>query len=597
MWSIKRINIIFALLVALLVTVGANMVWHHSYQSLISEHQLQLERFSSHITTTIDKYSHIPKLLSKDRQLIDALYQPKNSAQIDITNRYLQEINQIVNASDTYLLDANGTTIAASNWQNDKTFLGRNFEWRPYFQQASKGESSQYFALGSTSGERGYYYSSPIVHAGSVLGVIVVKMDLSSIEEHWKNDGSYFVATDTNNIIFMSSRADWLFKSLTPINAIKMEAIKQSRRYLNRDIEPLQLTINRHITHNEWLDNRIDWMQGDYIVSNKALTNIPLIIRVVTPKISVFWSSFSYILLSLMASLILYLSILLLHSRRVRQRHMELLQAEAKQKLEFQVMERTADLHSEIIEREKTEQQLRKTQNELIQAAKLAVLGQMSSSVSHELNNPLAAIRSYAENGRRFLTKEKYERVDDNLIRISALTERIAQISTQLKSFSQRSNQQRKKCLVLPLILSVKALLQPQLKSHRVNLTLDENTPDIYLYVNPVEFEQVLVNIVTNAIQAVDEKEDKRVHIGVSTHQDECNITVDDSGPGIQADDTDKIFEPFYTTKKNGLGLGLSISMQIAESMDGTIIACSNENGGARFILTLPLLRLTKTQG
>lgn len=157
---------------------------------------------------------------------------------------------------------------------------------------------------------------------------------------------------------------------------------------------------------------------------------------------------------------IVYLGLLLVHHRQLKQRQIEQLQSEAKQKLEFLVMERTSALHAEIAERSKTESMLRQTQDELIQAAKLAVLGQMSASISHELNNPLAAIRSFADNGRRFLANGKPERTDDNLTRISALTERMAKISEQLKSFARKSNTDEKvNAQLLPIILSTKELM------------------------------------------------------------------------------------------------------------------------------------------
>ncbi|KJH09782.1 ATPase, partial [Vibrio parahaemolyticus] len=127
-------------------------VWQTTYASLLQQHQSQLERFASHIQNKLDKYAHIPQLLSKDEPLFQALLHPNTSAQIDVTNRYLQEVNHVIKAVDTYLIDQFGNTIAASNWNLDRTFIGRNFAFRPYFKQAIVGEQSQYFALGSTSG-------------------------------------------------------------------------------------------------------------------------------------------------------------------------------------------------------------------------------------------------------------------------------------------------------------------------------------------------------------------------------------------------------------------------------------------------------------
>lgn len=207
-----RIHLPIFILFISITGFGAHWVWKSGYQSQLNEQRSQIEQYASYILTKLDKFAHIPRLLSKDQRLIKALQNTNNPAQADLTNRYLEEVNKLIRASDTYLLDREGNTVAASNWNQELSFIGRNFSWRPYFQKAVQGEESHYYALGSTSGKRGYYYSYPIIYAGDILGVVVVKMDLSAIEEHWEDKTSYFIATDPNQIIFMSSQPEWLFK-------------------------------------------------------------------------------------------------------------------------------------------------------------------------------------------------------------------------------------------------------------------------------------------------------------------------------------------------------------------------------------------------
>ena len=186
MFQPSRLPILLLITYGLLMILGGHWVWKISHQSLLEDHQSKLDRFSVHIASQLDKFAHIPELLSKDKELIQALHAPDNSAQIELTNRYLAHVNQVIQASDTYLLDHIGTTIAASNWNQSHSFVGRNFAFRPYFQHAFSGKENQYFALGSTSGKRGYYYSYPVSYAAEIIGVIVVKMDLSLIEASWK---------------------------------------------------------------------------------------------------------------------------------------------------------------------------------------------------------------------------------------------------------------------------------------------------------------------------------------------------------------------------------------------------------------------------
>ena len=588
----NRIILIFFAFYFLCAFIGGHWVWSHSYQSLLDKHQSQLERFSSHIQNKLDKYAHIPHLLSKDEPLVEALLNPENSAQLEITNRYLESVNGVIEAADTYLIDKWGTTIAASNWRKERSFVGRNFAFRPYFKQAITGQRSQYYALGSTSGKRGYYYSYPIVYAGGVLGVVVVKMDLSKIEDNWQQPNSVFVASDPNGIVFMSSRNDWLFKSLQPLEEPTAAEVWASRQYLNTTIDSLGFVGDMSLAHTE-AKQGYPYNKGTLVVSSLPLENLKLTIRVLSPKQSVIWFTMGYLLVLTLVFTVLFLVGQLIYHRQQRHRQIERIQQEANQKLEYQVMARTAELQAEIAQRIETEQTLRVTQDELVQAAKLAVLGQMSASISHELNNPLAAIRSFAENGKLFLHKEKYERTEDNLTRISALTDRMANISQQLRSFAKKtSGNELAQTHLLPVIASAKELMKPAFKSARVTLSTKLIEQDVEVQINTIQLEQVLVNLLTNAIEATKGQENKQVHLSIEKDikAELVWIYVDDNGTGLGEFTFSQLCEPFLTTKQNGLGLGLSISQQILAGMNGKLSAQNREQGGARFSICLPLI-------
>ncbi len=596
MASFRRAYVYLFLAYVTCLVAGSKLVWNFNHQSLLEEHQAQLDRFSSHIYAKLDKYAHLPQLLAEDRELTSALLQPDNPAQIDLTNRYLEDVNSIIQASDTYLLDRWGNTIAASNWSSSRTFLGKNFAWRPYFSEAIQGQRSQYFALGSTSGQRGYYYSFPVIYAAENIGVIVVKMDLSAIEGNWKGKQSTFVATDKYNIVFMSSNPTWLFKSLTDISKSNRALITESRQYLDTPILSLALHGDLTAKHSELWESNQSGFKGVYMASNRPFPQLDLTIRVLTEKVTLLWPTLSFGLVLTLLFVIAFLTLQLTHQRHQKKRQFEQLQSEAKQKLEFLVMERTSELQAEILERTRTEEALRQTQNELIQAAKLAVLGQMSASISHELNNPLAAIRSFADNGRRFLTKEKFDRVDDNLARISNLTDRMAKISNQLKSFTRKSDSQDVQLLELaPVIISAKELVTPQIKSHQVTFNINIEGLSAKVDINAIQIEQVLINLITNAAQAVEASTERIVNLSYHQNDAVVSVFIDDSGPGIDTTTAAHLFEPFFTTKKNGLGLGLSISQQIVQTMNGELSVGQSPLGGARFTLTLPN-RLQSTQ-
>ncbi|MBW3694525.1 sensor histidine kinase [Vibrio sp. T187] len=590
MSSIKRLSFVYLISYLILLVSGGKWVWEYSFNSLTRQQSSQLDRFSGHIVNQLDKFAHIPELLSQDKELINALKFANNSAQIEITNRYLQHVNSVIQAADTYLIDQYGTTIAASNWKKERSFVGRNFAFRPYFQEAIIGSESQYFALGSTSGQRGYYYSYPISFAAEVIGVVVVKMDLSSIEKNWQGKQSYFVASDQDHVVFMSSNPNWLFKSLLPLSTERKQEILDSRQYLDTDIQSLNFsgaldTSPTVLTHRNSIDS------DGFVMSSQKLDTLPLTIRVLSPKHLIWWDLISYVVILTLVFAVIFLFSQLLHHRRQKHRHIEQLQSEAKQKLEFLVMERTSELHLEIDQRIKTEETLRKTQDDLIQAAKLAVLGQMSASISHELNNPLAAIRSFSENGKLFLSKEKYDRAQENFTRISALTERMAKISLQLKSFAKKSSStELVQVPLLPILHSVNELIAPQIKTNRVNYQVTNLEEKVEVSVNPIQLEQVLINLITNAIQAMDELNDKTIELTVELSNQHVSIHIDDNGDGISPSDAQDLFAPFYTTKKDGLGLGLSISSQIMSSMNGELSTQLSPLGGARFSVTLPVI-------
>lgn len=590
MLTYRRGKFYLLVLYVFAVIGGSSWVWNSSETSLLATHKEQLERFAEFISSKLDKYAHLPQLIAKDSELISALQSPDNSAQIELTNRYLQHINQTIQSTDAYLLDEFGNTIASSNWNLERSFVGRNYAWRPYFSNAIQGKPSQYFALGSSSKQRGYYFSYPVTYAAEIIGVIVIKMDLTAIEANWQNKTNTFVATDSNNVIFMSSNESWLFKSLTTLSESTRQSILNSRQYLDTPIRSFGLAGDLSQEHSHLRNPALPGFEHDYLVSSRPLDKHNLTLRVLTSKVNLLWTTLSFSLVLSLMFVIAYLSFALAYQRQLKKRQFEQLQSEAKQKLEFLVMERTSELQAEISERTKTEQALRQTQDELIQAAKLAVLGQMSASISHELNNPLAAIRSFADNGKRFLARQSYERVDDNLSRISALTDRMAKISNQLRSFTRKSDSNEvSKLDIKPLILSAKELLAAQCKAKQVDLRLDleQQLPNVEL--NPIQFEQVLINLVTNAMQALEQQDQRTIEISATVSDSHIAIFVDDNGPGIAYSEQHQLFEPFYTTKKNGLGLGLSISQQITQAMGGSLDIADSPLGGARFVITLPV--------
>ncbi|MFT6926455.1 MAG: two-component system C4-dicarboxylate transport sensor histidine kinase DctB [Psychromonas sp.] len=585
----RRITLLLIFFYFLTLALSANWLWQFSYGRLVEANQQQLERFSGHLENQLERFAYIPQLLSRQGILIDSLKVANNSAQQNITNHHLQSINNIIGASDTYLLDANGKTIAASNWSKSTSFIGHNFAFRPYFQQAMNDQRGHYFALGLTSGQRGYYFSYPVKYAAEILGVVVIKMDLSSIEKAWSGKEQHFIVTDKNHIIFISSETAWLFHSMAPLSETLKNEILNSRRYLSNEIKSLSFTGSLDKSP-ALLRLNADAQAGKrYLSLSQTLKNVDWQVRVLTPTTSLLINITMLIVFVSLFYLLLYLVHILIGQKQSRYKEQVLLQAKAKQQLEFQVMHRTSALHAEIDERRKAERALRDTQKELIQSAKLAVLGQLSASISHELNNPLAAIRSYAENAVTFLDLGKKDKVSNNLTRITYLTDRMAKISSQLKAFARKSDGELSMISLQPVLLASYELVKPQLKASQVLLEMDLPDKPVQVKAEPIQLEQIVVNLLSNAIQAMEECQEKHITITLTVDDQQARVEVLDIGTGIKQSDLTLLFEPFFTTKESGLGLGLSISQQIIKNMHGEIWAENRRDQGAKFCISLPL--------
>ncbi|WP_245600348.1 MULTISPECIES: ATP-binding protein [Psychromonas] len=585
----RRVTLLWLFLYFLTLIISIHWLWQYSYQQLQITNQQQLDRFSRHIDSQLGHFSFIPQLLSRQGIIINALMASDNSAQLDLTNRHLNTINKIVGASDTYLLDKDGTTIAASNWTKKSTFIGNNFSFRPYYQDAIQGAPGRYFALGSTSGKRGYYFSYPVNYAAETIGVVVIKMNLSLLEKDWAGKEQSFLVTDLNNVVFISSEIKWLYHSLTPLSEQQKNDLRDTRRYLERQIDyiPISGNLNTNAALLT-LDNK-KWLPTYYLSLIKAFDDEQWNVRVLAPITPILFDILLLFLLITLLYMLLYLTLILIKQKQTRHQEQVLAEIKSKQKLEFTVMQRTSALQAEVEERHKAEAALRSTQKELIQSAKLAVLGQLSASISHELNNPLSAIRTYAENAVLFLDRDKLDQVSNNLSRITHLTERMAKISSQLKSFARKSNGELKIIALQPVILAAHELLKPQLKANKTELTMQLPTQSIYVKAEPIQLEQIVVNLLSNALQSMQHSDHKLIKIELIIESDIAKIKVLDQGTGIDQAHLPHLFEPFFTTKETGLGLGLSISQQIINNMQGTLTAKNRVTSGAEFCISLPV--------
>jgi two-component system C4-dicarboxylate transport sensor histidine kinase DctB len=589
---------------ALFLALGLVVTWKvHDLvaRSYMGEAELQaattLRLAISALDGHLKRYEALPALTADD-EIIEVLIQdPGNETFRLAADRYLKAVNTLLKSSDIYVMTLDGRTIAASNYDSAVSFVGENFSYRPYFQEAARGEHSRFYALGTTSAKRGYYFSSPIAIDGRILGVIVVKVDLDMIEASWTGGDDRIFVSDPEGIIFMTGSDEWRYAAILPLTPERLARTEASRRYAEARLRQLPLKYAAFAGHRTML---IEGPGGEreYLFVSQAMPGAGWTVNVLMDTASVRWQAKTMMAAVFLAICLAGFAMAILLQRRARLKERMLLQAEAQNELERRVAERTADLarvnsriEQEIAERRLTEQRLRQTQADLVQAGKLAGLGQMSAALSHELNQPLAAAKTYAETTGLLIERGRIAEAGDNLRRISALIDRMAAISKHLRNFARKPNEKLGPVRVEDVIRDTTDIVSTRLRAADAELvvTVEPSLPPVAA--GAVRLQQVLVNIVTNAADAVEGLEDRRIDLTVGRRGNKMLITVHDRGPGVAAAIRERIFDPFFTTKGvgKGLGLGLSISYNIVKDFGGSLSVTDHPEGGAVFTIELEM--------
>jgi two-component system C4-dicarboxylate transport sensor histidine kinase DctB len=580
----RKLLLGFFLLLGLLGSLSLSY-WYLMSQGtakITAQSEKQLSELMLFWDNALKRFERIPKVLSGNPMLKKALAETKNTATLSTLNRYLQEMQLATNAADIYLMNAQGITIAASNWDKSTSFINQDYSFRPYFIQARQGEQGRYFAVGTASDKRGYYFSSPVTVQGDVIGVIVVKMNITAIEKQSqgiaKASNVEFMISDPDNIVFLSSVDSWRFNALTPLTQARRYAINASKRYATRPIAELNLQPVYQASHSPSIYSITSGNERNaYLNISKAMSQAQWRIHILAPMAPLYKSLPVSLLLS--ATLYLLFTLAVIYTFE-RQRHY-LQMKKAQDQLEQRVKLRTAEL-------EHSNHKLKRTQEELIQAAKLTVIGSLSASINHELNQPLAALRSYAQNTQKFIARNMRDKANENIQIMIELTDRLADIIGQFKSFTRKSSGQDNAFEIAKAVAQSLIIVKPELEKRKVKLTTSFPQGHCQVWGDGLRLQQVLVNLMSNAIVAMEQSVAKELTIEVKADK-KITIIIQDTGPGIIESQLDKIFEPYFTTsERQGLGLGLSISERIVESMQGSISVENASQGGAIFTIILP---------
>ena len=593
-------------LLAILLMFGCGYLAYHlseqaGLRALADNGERQLELHARAVESAISTHTYLPSLLEVEDGVSRLLLAPSEARRTRV-NQYLEGLNQRSGSRAIYLLDRSGRVLATSNWRDADSFQGEDLSFRAYFQDALQGRPGRFYGVGSTTGEPGYYLAHGLRHDGQIIGVAVVKIRLDPLEQRWQRAQLEAFVSDDNGIVILSSDPARRFKSVQPLDAERRAQLAASLQYRWTRFEELQPLGRQRLS----ADTELLTLPGAngarplaYLAQTLSLNDPPWQFTLLSPVQEVRRAATSHGLLAAVAFALLAFLLIAWNERRktlaTRLAAREALE-QANSQLERRIAERTEHLRAsnehlkaQIRERRQAEESLRRTQDDLVQAGKLAVIGQMSTCIAHELNQPLAALRTLSGNTVRFLARGDSATASSNLQTINELVDHMGRITASLRAFARRSDD-RGEAELGKAVDAALFLLHPRLE--RTPVTLHRACGEARLAIDQTRLEQILVNLIVNAIDAMSAQSDRQLWLDGQVEDGHYRLAVRDNGPGIPPALRRQLFEPFFTTKpgEQGLGLGLTLSASLAAAAGGSLTAQHPEAGGTLFELKLPLL-------
>lgn len=563
-------------LAAMVVLAAAWLAYDTAHQRALDEMQTegtaQIEFHTRDLVSAVERFTNLPDLLAADASLLALLQAPHDPERLNAANRYLSFAQTRTGVSHAYLIDSQGLTRAASNWQDADSFVDSNYGFRPYFQDAMTGQTGVFYGIGVTTGRPGAFIAAPIRVGKQVLGVVAVKIDLTAIEDSWVRSSTPLALADRYGVLFLSAQPAWRYRSLDALSAEALTELQRTRQYGDVAQHPLRET-----------PGPLPGRQGERVVADHQAFQVQG-----RPIESLGWHLLLFsdperavsqgLLVGALAGLATALTLagvgLGWQTRRRRTERLaarrELDQVVAA--LEQRIATRTAELTA--------------ANDTAVQTGKLALLGQMAAGISHEISQPLAALRTMADNASVFLSRNDTHSARKNLAFIGELCTRMGSIVGELKAFARKEPARLEAVSLSRVISSALMLVEPHRQAARAHISAPGTT--LWVMGDSTRLEQVLVNLIRNGIDAMDQQTERPLDLHLQASASHVTLSIRDHGPGLSPQVQAHLFEPFFTTKPSGkgLGLGLALSQAIVKEMGATLTAC-NAEPGARFDLTL----------
>ncbi|EBA03584.1 Sensor Histidine kinase [Rhodobacterales bacterium HTCC2150] len=558
------VRVIIMLLVGLAVTtVWVTNLWMTERFTVATRTQIEVRSalYSGNIVSEVQRVAVIPLLLARDPALISALY----SDDFATTSQRLITYQEETGVASLTLLDRDGRTVAAT----DRTLLGTNFRGVPFYVAATRSNDTVFNTTELETGAFEFTYARTIQFEKDRVGVIVVHVDLNKFEGRWAGSSDAVLLTNSEGRVILSTESRWrglavdeALARASPPSAIA-QAFEATAGWRNfpTDAYFLGQSVMRH-------DIRLPF-QGWQLSTFTSYSSVRERVNGV-------------LALEIMGFALLLTFVFYLLSRRALSKSLFF------QQESYELRDLNLALKREITERERVEKTLEVAEQTIAQSSKLAALGEMSAAVSHELNQPLAAMKTYLAGAKLLLQRRRPEEAMSSFQRIDDLIERMGSITRQLKAHARKGGDAFEVLDMRDAVSSALAMMEPQLNKMDVEIINQSPKEPVLIKVDRIRLEQVIINLLRNALDAMNEQTTRRLEILLFASE-MATLAVRDSGTGLE--DLDEVFEPFYTTKSpgEGVGLGLAISSGIISDLGGRLTGRNAESGGAVFEIQLPL--------
>jgi two-component system, NtrC family, C4-dicarboxylate transport sensor histidine kinase DctB len=580
--------------VGALLTEGAGrLAERRAVAAVVEEGRAAWPLASAALLAEIDRQRTVPVVLAQEGSIRASLRLPL-AGNLSAVNEKLRLLAEQTQAQVIYLLNRDGRAVAASNYREPDSFVGSDYRFRRYYAQAIANGSAQQYALGTVSGRPGVYLSQRVDEGDTPLGVVVAKVELDNVEAAWGRTARPTFVTDARGVVLATSVPAWRFHTVAPLSAPEADAARDDLQFPDADLSPLPGA--ERLADGTWRLRAVA-EAGRFAETVAPLDRGPESwLHILSPLDGARRAAgIPARLVTALTLLLLALAAFLLARRRRREQEKRDALARTAQALEAAVAARTAELtrangqlEREMRERAEAQDRIIRLRDDLAQANRLATLGQITAGVAHEINQPLAAIRAYAENARRFLERAQTETARENLGHIVGLTERVGSITDTLRSIARRPAGGRLRVELREAVDGAMLMLSTRLAEQRIEVVPPDAAGSFAVEADRLRLEQVLVNLLRNAMDALRGHPAPRIAITLGRGDGRVRLGVSDNGPGLSPEQMDRLFTPFSTTKPDGLGLGLVISQDIVSEFGGQLSAGPAPGGGAAFLIELP---------